>query len=65
MDTAIASFPSEGWAKEARDLLAREGIESTVEYRGPRAWQLVLDGRDAAAASFALADLGYLVCEGA
>jgi len=63
MDTAIASFPSEGWANEVRDLLAGQGVAAAVEYRGPRAWQLLVDGRDGAAAAFVLADLGYLACE--
>jgi hypothetical protein len=63
MDTAIASFPSEGGANEVRDLLTGQGIEAAVEYRGPRAWQLLLHGEDAPAASFVLAELGYLACE--
>lgn len=64
MDTAIASFPSEGWANQVRDLLAEQGIGASVEYRGPRAWQLLLDATDAAAAAIVLSDLGYLACEG-
>jgi hypothetical protein len=56
----VASFPLESWADEVRDLIQAQGIAAAVVYRGPRAWQVLVDESDGPAVEFVVADIGYL-----
>ena len=56
----VASFPLESWAAEVRDLIQSQGIAAAVEYRGPRAWQVLVDESDGPAVEFVVADIGYM-----
>lgn len=56
----VASFPLETWALEVRDLIQSQGIAAAVDYRGPRAWQVLVDGSDGPAVEYVMAEMGYL-----
>ncbi len=61
-EVVIASFPLDSWAADVRDLVQVQGIPAAVDYRGPRAWQVLVDEADAAAAGMVVASVAYLDC---
>lgn len=62
MDFVVGSYPFGGWARDAEAALTIAGVNATVFYAGPRAFQVVVDKSDSERAGEVLSGLGYLTC---